>query len=205
MKRSLVIAGAVGVLALGGAVAYASIPDSGGVIHGCYSSLGTLKVIDSPSESCAWGSTALNWNQTGPQGLQGVKGDTGLQGAAGDVGATGPAGPQGIPGPAGAQGEPGPAGAASYYTIHNSATVPYLGHSGAMAHCNAGDFATGGGYGWSGTPGPGVGTYAYSSHPIISGNAPTPATGWAASLYNDDADQSDHDLHVWTICADITP
>lgn len=33
--RKTVVATAVGVLAVGGGIAYASIPDSSGVIHGC--------------------------------------------------------------------------------------------------------------------------------------------------------------------------
>jgi hypothetical protein len=60
-----------------GGVAYASIPDSGGVIHGCYKTTGSNKeliVIDSPSQSCPMGYTALNWSQTGPQGATGAAG-----------------------------------------------------------------------------------------------------------------------------------
>ena len=72
-------------VALGG-VAYSSIPDPMGVIHGCYTNSGrTLKVIDS-TESCLGTETALNWNQQGP---------------AGPAGATGPAGAQGPEGPPG--------------------------------------------------------------------------------------------------------
>ena len=73
-------------LVLGG-VAYASIPDSGGVIHGCYKTTGNVKeliVIDSATQSCPSGYTALNWSQTGPQGAAGADGATG---------ATGPEGP----------------------------------------------------------------------------------------------------------------
>ena len=98
------------LLVVGGGIAYATIPDSGGVIHGCYNKEnGRLRVIDtSPGGSqssqngdhgqsgnektsdlggCGSNETALNWNQTGPQGPKG------------DTGATGPAGPQGPPGP----------------------------------------------------------------------------------------------------------
>jgi hypothetical protein len=70
------------------AVAQAAIPDSGGVIHGCYKHPGgELRVVDDPA--CKSNETALAWGQTGPQG------------------APGPQGPQGVPGPAGPQGEPG--------------------------------------------------------------------------------------------------
>ncbi len=56
-----------------------------GVIHSCRkNNTGDLRVIDiDAGQTCAGNETALNWNQTGPQG---------------------PAGPQGPPGPAGALG-----------------------------------------------------------------------------------------------------
>jgi hypothetical protein len=82
------------VLALGG-VAWAAIPDGSGMIHGCYNTKGgQLSVIDTATgQTCGASQTALNFNQTGPpgrQGIQGVKGDQGIQGVKGDTGATGP-------------------------------------------------------------------------------------------------------------------
>jgi hypothetical protein len=64
---------AVGVLAgaLIGGVAWASIPDGKGVIHGCYATASphTLRVIDTAvTASCPSGTTALNWNKQGPPG-----------------------------------------------------------------------------------------------------------------------------------------
>lgn len=73
------MAAVLAVLVVAG-VAYASIPDSSGVIHGCYqTNKGSLRVIDS-SASCAVGETALNWSQTGPPGAQGVQGPPGPAG-----------------------------------------------------------------------------------------------------------------------------
>jgi hypothetical protein len=47
-----VLAGAAALLAAGG-IAYATIPDSNGVIHACYQkSVGNLRVIDPSSDSC---------------------------------------------------------------------------------------------------------------------------------------------------------
>ena len=87
LSPALIVAIDAVAVALGG-VAYATIPDSGGVIRGCYDGGGNLKVIDTgKGQSCAKGFTPLNWNQQGP------KGDTGAQGPAGpkgDAGATGP-------------------------------------------------------------------------------------------------------------------
>jgi hypothetical protein len=73
----LTAAVAAAVLA-GTGIAYASIPDSGGTIHGCYSKSGSLSVIDTDAgQACAKGETALNWNQTGPQGPAGPAGPAG--------------------------------------------------------------------------------------------------------------------------------
>jgi hypothetical protein len=53
-----------------GAVALASIPDANGIIHGCrHDNTGALRVIDTATGQKGVSlETALNWNQTGPQG-----------------------------------------------------------------------------------------------------------------------------------------
>ena len=90
MMRKLGLGTAVIAAALiVGGVAYATIPDGGGVIHSCYArSGGSLRVIDAGVTNCKSGETSLNWNQTGPAGAAGPAG------AKGDTGAAGPAGPQ---------------------------------------------------------------------------------------------------------------
>ena len=77
---TILLAVVVGLVA--GAIAYASIPDSAGVLHGCYSPNGakvtngtTLSIIDS-AYSCAKGQQAITWNQTGAMGPAGQTGDT---------------------------------------------------------------------------------------------------------------------------------
>jgi hypothetical protein len=100
-RRVVVLVAAVTLIAAGGA-AYATIPDSGGVIHGCYSTKdGTLRVIDTDAgQTCGGKEASLDWNQTGPEG---------------------PPGPQGGPGP---QGPPGPEGSAKAYArINGDGTV----------------------------------------------------------------------------------
>jgi hypothetical protein len=78
-------------------------------------------VVTSPSMplECKRGDVAVQWDQVGPMGPQGVQGPagaTGLQGLKGDTGLQGPqgekgdTGPQGALGPVGAQGNPGPQG-----------------------------------------------------------------------------------------------
>jgi hypothetical protein len=94
MSKRTVISGAVlavAVLAGTAGPALASIPDSGGVIHGCHVVKGgALSVIDTGAgQSCPKGTTPLDWSQQGPQG---------------PAGAAGPAGPQGPQGPAGVSG-----------------------------------------------------------------------------------------------------
>jgi hypothetical protein len=87
------LAVAVAALALGG-IAYATIPDSSGVIHGCYNvGNGALRVIDTgKGQTCTAGrETALTWNQTGPQGPVGPQGPAGPQGTAGPQGPAGTA------------------------------------------------------------------------------------------------------------------
>lgn len=73
------------VLGIGAGVAYASIPDSSGVIHACYQSPppahgANLQVIDTGAGgSCGGGMVPLTWNQTGPQGPAGPSGVSGYQ------------------------------------------------------------------------------------------------------------------------------
>ena len=85
-KLTLMVAGALGALAIG-SVAFAAIPDSGGVINGCYDKQsGKLRVTDTQTnkpKACGSDETPLSWNQQGPQGESG---------------------PQGIPVPVGPQG-----------------------------------------------------------------------------------------------------
>src|SRR3954469_18677701 len=111
---SILTAGTALVAISAGSIAYAAIPDAGGVIHSCYKksspNAGTVRIIDSANApACGNSETALNWNQqgpqgptgpAGPQGPQGPQGPTGSQGPKGDTGAQGVQGPQGPAGPA---------------------------------------------------------------------------------------------------------
>lgn len=155
--RKALITGAVSVaLVAGGTAAGAAIAsgpvDGQGVIHGCWSNAainGThVFVLQDAGTSCPKGTTAISWNQTGPQGPAGPAGPagpvgaTGPAGPAGPIGDTGPAGPAGAPGPTGPAGPqgpigntgpPGPAGA-SGNTVLNGTGAP------ATSVGNDGDF-----------------------------------------------------------------
>ena len=111
-SRWFVVGAAVGAVLAGGA-AFAAIPDSSGIINGCYQkNVGNLRVIDtSAGDSCRPSEVAISWSQTGPQGPKGDTGPTGPQGPKGDTGATGPQGVQGVPGTVGLANETCPAGA----------------------------------------------------------------------------------------------
>jgi hypothetical protein len=132
MTRRMVLLGTVALASIAG-VAYAAIPDSSGVIHGCYvTKTGVLSVIDS-SAKCGASQTALNWNQTGPKGATGPAGPAGSVGPAGPAGAKGDPGPIGPAGPAGAKGDtgsagpagpPGPSGVVASYFIAGQAPSP---------------------------------------------------------------------------------
>jgi hypothetical protein len=138
----------VAVVAGGAVTATAvAVPDSSGVIHGCYSKgNGQLRVVDRASD-CRTREQLLTWNQrgpAGPQGLPGAKGNTGAQGPAGTTGAQGPVGPQG---PAASSG--------LLSTQRPTATSPAgetnNGH-GATATCPTGTKLLSGGYRLTGLP-----------------------------------------------------
>ena len=118
MRKTLLaaVAGAAAVAAAAGGIAWATIPAPNGVITACYQkNNGQLRVVDG-SESCNPSELALQWNQTGPQGVpgpQGSRGPTGPQGLAGKDGATGAMGATGARGTTGERGPVGPTGAAA--------------------------------------------------------------------------------------------
>jgi hypothetical protein len=90
LSPALVVAIVALAISLGG-VAYATIPDSSGTIHGCYlDKIGTLRVIDQSSgQHCTSLETPIQWNQTGPAGPMGPQGTAGPQGPAGADGVSG--------------------------------------------------------------------------------------------------------------------
>ena len=64
---------------------HATIPDTNGVFHACYSKSGAvIRIIDSATATCNSNETEIRWNEIGPRGAAGTPGL---------VGATGPQGP----------------------------------------------------------------------------------------------------------------
>jgi hypothetical protein len=138
------------VLAAGG-FAFAAIPDSKGVIHGCYQKKkGTLRVVSSESKCKKKREKAISWNQKGATGGPGIQGAQGVAGK----------------------------NAATSITIRtflaNFAGNGTLGEAGAT--CNAGEKLIGGGGGWVDNANPATsyqlsGTVSDSS-PASIGDAP---------------------------------
>jgi Collagen triple helix repeat (20 copies) len=115
--RVVVLVLAISAVAAG--VAYATIPDSGGVYTACMlKNIGTVRLIDPslPSKNlmshCLSPETQITWNEKGQPGATGPAGAPGAKGDTGAAGPTGPAGAKGDTGPAGAKGDTGPAGPA---------------------------------------------------------------------------------------------
>ena len=68
MKRKLALLSVV-VTALAGGIAFATIPDSAGVIHACYGTDGNLRVVEDASK-CRPSEKTLTWSQ-GTAGISG--------------------------------------------------------------------------------------------------------------------------------------
>jgi hypothetical protein len=87
LRPAIVLVAAAALAAIGiSGLAVASIPDAGGVIHGCYDkATGALRVIDSDAKQvCQDGENAINWQQFGVTGINAGNGLAG-GGGPGDV------------------------------------------------------------------------------------------------------------------------
>ena len=92
MKRRDLLAAAAGAaaVALGGGIATAAIPESGGAIDGCYQKVeGQLRVIDPETDLCRPSELPLRWSEAGQPGEQGPPGAPGRDGADGRDGRDG--------------------------------------------------------------------------------------------------------------------
>ena len=204
-KRGWSVAGATVAICTAAGVAYATIPGSDNVISGCYSKQsGDLRVIDTQAgKTCLSSELPISWNQRGPAGPPGLKGDKGdvgppgpqgLPGEKGDPGPQGPAGEKGEPGGAGPVGPAGPAGVSGYERVGNSVNVPQLATRYVTAECPAGKRVLGGGFDAdNGTGG--------SLNPFV--NRPSSGIeGWTAAAFNGDL-IFELRLSVYAICANV--
>jgi hypothetical protein len=93
--KKLLVGVVLGAILASAGIAVASIPDSSGVIHGCYKNTGNVKeliVIDDAAQNCPSGYVALNWNQEGPSGPTGPTAPTATYGVRANALATNTAG-----------------------------------------------------------------------------------------------------------------
>ncbi len=108
-----------------GAAISLSVIDSGGAIHGCVTNAGIngshALILQDVGTTCPKGTTAISWNQTGPQGQAGPAGPAGPAGKNGQDGAAGAPGTPGAPGPPGPAGPAGPPGASSLDALAGTA------------------------------------------------------------------------------------
>jgi hypothetical protein len=202
---------AVGAAAFGVASGvYAAIPDTSGVIHGCYSrTSGALRAIDTAkSQKCTTSEVALNWNQTGPKGATGPQGAEGPAGAMGPQGAQGPKGDQGLKGDQGPKGDqgrqgdqgpvgsPGPMGVSGYQEVEDTESQQIPPGTGAdfTVACPAGKVLLGGGGGRDNT----------AAAEAYSGPDPTaPSTTWRLTLGAPTNSYVNVNVDIWAICGSV--
>ncbi len=66
-SRRLVLA-TVAIFAVAGGIAYAAIPDTGGVFHACVMKNGSVRIIDPDTDQCKQNESAITFNQKGQTG-----------------------------------------------------------------------------------------------------------------------------------------
>ena len=120
-RAGRIVVASIIVLGAAAGIAYASIPDSNGIIHLCVKDDGNVRAVDPSStkkdqQACKKDERAVDIHQNGatgppgPQGAVGPQGPPGPQGAKGDPGSQGPPGAMGPVGPKGDTGDAGPQG-----------------------------------------------------------------------------------------------
>ena len=90
-KRVATVVAGAALVVTGAAIGVTSnaYTDANGVYHGCVGQgSGILRVL-AAGESCRSNEVAIDWNQTGPQGLQGEVGSAGSSGRGRPAGASG--------------------------------------------------------------------------------------------------------------------
>jgi hypothetical protein len=180
LLSAMLLAGSLAIV--GAVVAVAAIPDSMGVIHGCYDTkVGGLRVINAPTASCSAKETAITWNQTGPPG---------------PAGATGPQGPQGPQGPAGPQGSPGPQGMPGISNYNIVTSIDDGSSTTWQVNCPAGQLALGGGWDNNGNA-----TAMNSSAPLNAVPGANGQQGWIVSTAPNAYVKG---MMVYAICANVS-
>lgn len=188
----------VAVIACTG-LAFGAVPDSNGVIHGCYDNqAGQMRIVDPGTgtpKGCGKNETAVEWNHTGPMGPQGIPGPTGPMGATGATGATGPMGATGATGPMGETGATGPVGPAGpagpagtsglahVHTVSQAVAYP-AGTSNRQIYCPPDEVRLSGGY-------------TGNREEVVWQSAPIEPNGWSVGKDGTTA----HNVILYVVCA----
>jgi hypothetical protein len=99
LRGGRLAAATLGIFAVAGGIAYASIPDGAGVYHACLMKNGTIRIIDPATSQCnAANETEITFGQQGPKGDPGSPGAQGAPGAPGSPGTNGTNGTNGADG-----------------------------------------------------------------------------------------------------------
>lgn len=214
-RPSLMTFALVGLLIAVSGLASASVPSASGVITGCYSKDGSLRVIDAEAgQQCSNKEKTLPWSQTGPQGIPGIPGRpgaTGPQGVQGEIGPIGPTGPMGLHGLAGATGMPGPVGPTgvpgapgiSGYEVVKADTVFDTSATKSMfLDCPVGKYVLGGGASIF----PSLADPNRNTAPVVlTASNPLPSNrGWFARSSEIVPYAFEWDMTIRVICANVT-
>ncbi len=142
-------------------------------ISACVGKSGLMRILQSGGQ-CADTETLLTWNQQGPQGP------------------AGPTGPTGLTGPTGAT---GPTGVVGFYDVE--VNLGYVSPGGSVTFnvsCNAGDFASGGGY--------------YLDRNLATAGVTQSrgeGMGWTVGFSNDASSSQSVGVRAYARCLDVTP
>ena len=171
----LMAAGAPGVAEAQAGARYSGCSDDGEL----------FAVVRDGSPPACVGSEAVRWREHPAPGARGPRGERGQRGR------VGPQGPPGEPGPSGASGPPGDPGTLTLYSITTPDQDVSTAGGNAMAACDAGDVAVGGGFLSSATV---LGSASLGS------DAPT---GWQSPAVA--AADAEAGLKSQVICVDLPP
>ena len=123
VRPAIVVVVGLAAVLMGARIAAATVPDANGTVHGCVKGQnGKLYVVDPSMGQTCGKDMALDWNEPGATGQQGI------------------AGPKGF---TGSQGTPGSSG---YENVRDQEAADGSGNGSAEADCPSGKVALAGGY-----------------------------------------------------------
>ena len=201
-KLRMGIVATVVALLLGASNASAVVTNQ--IITGCINWGGAIRILGYGAlggiDGCnVFTETPITWNNTGPQGPQGIQGPPGPQGI------QGPQGPQGIQGPQGPQGIQGPAGPTGLagfqqLSVDRDLTVAAGTHGTFISGCGGGfEIVSGAAYTGSVTGG----VFSFNRYILLAGTDYTSTSGFNVHVLNLDGVEHVVRAHISLLCAQI--